>query len=382
VTPDIVELLRILVRQDTTNPPGNEQQLAEVLREWLARWGVESALQEFQPFRANLIARIRGRYSGRRLILNTHTDVVPAGSGWTEHPLAAEVRDGYLFGRGAADAKASLAAMAMALVQLRDQNLVLHGEIVLAAVGDEEVGSLGTRALLRDFTGDAAIVGEPTGRRLMTAHKGSVRPVIEVRGRSAHAAHPELGVNAIDGAAALLRRLCSYAGELGRTTHPLVGPPTLVPVLIAGGEALNTVAARCRITLDRRLIPGERDSDAVAALQNTLERFCSEHPRYAASIVEFAPTTGGPSETPARHEFVLTCQEALRRVGQFKGLGGLTVNCDMTHFRAAGIPTVIYGPGEPSVMHKPDERVSLRELELAVEAYVAMAAEWSTRSHG
>lgn len=372
---DVVDLLQRLVRVNTVNPPGNELEGARALARWLSDHGIEAEIDEFLPGRANLTARVRGRGDGPTLMLNTHLDVVPAGDGWSRDPLAGAVENGRVYGRGAADSKGSLAAMAAALVTARDAGVIAQGELVLAAVADEESGSAGARHLLGRCRPDAVIVGEPTGLRLVTAHKGSLRPVVEVRGRAAHAAQPQLGASAVEAAADLLRELRAYAGDLGRRAHPLVGPPTLTAVLVQGGEALNAVPERCRITFDRRLIPGETEQGALEEFKAVLARFAAERPGLGVEVVDLAPSTGGPSETAPDHPFVAACRRALRRMGQTDEPAGLVFNCDMSHFHAAGVPAVVYGPGSVAVMHAADEYVDIADLEAAVVGYVAVAAE-------
>ncbi|MFG3689833.1 M20 family metallopeptidase [Micromonospora sp. NPDC047740] len=373
---DVVDLLAELVAQNTTNPVGNETAAAGVLADVLRAAGFEVRLDEISPGRANLIARADFSTDGPTVMLNSHLDVVPAGAGWTSSPFILAQRDGRLYGRGAADAKGSLAAMAVAAVNLVRQASRLRGSLVYTAVADEEVGSLGARRLLSpgSMVGrpDAAIVGEPTGLRLCTAHKGSVRPVIEVTGVAAHAATPQQGVNAISSIGALLRLVDEYAGHLAGRAHPLVGPPTVTPVLIDGGEAPNAVPERCRITLDRRLVPGERAEVALAEVRHLLTRFDDAAAPARAEIAECAPSTGGPSETPADHPFVVTAQRALAAVGLDSKLAGLVVNCDMTHFRTAGIPCLVLGPGSLQVMHTVDEWIAADDLHAAVPAYEAV----------
>lgn len=307
-------------------------------------------------------------------MLNSHLDVVPAGEGWTRNPLDPTLAEGRVYGRGSADAKGSLAAMAVALVRIKDGGGPDSGEIVYTAVADEEVGSRGTRALLGEHRPQAAIIGEPTSLRLMTAHKGSVRPVLEVVGIPAHAATPHRGHNAIQGMADLVGRITAYATEISGREHALLGSPTVTPVLISGGEAPNAVPERCRVTLDRRLIPGETSEDALAEIDQILAQFNADHAPLRAHLAECAPTTGGPSEMDPDHPFVVACGEALDSVGQSKVLAGLVVNCDMTHFRAAGVPCLVYGPGELEVMHAIDESVPISQLERAVEGYAAIVS--------
>jgi succinyl-diaminopimelate desuccinylase len=374
---DVVELLRDLVRVDTTNPPGNEKELASVLGTWLGGRGIEATIDEFAPpGRANLCAQVQGSRPGPTLMFNTHMDVVPAGDGWVRSAFGAEIEGNVIYGRGSADAKGSLAAMAVAMVALaRDQDSIA-GTIQLTGVADEEVGSSGARHLLRDARPDAVIIGEPSDLRLMAAHKGSLRPVVEVVGRSSHAALPHHGLNAIEGVATLLARLGALRERLAARSHPLVGRPTVVPVLIEGGEAPNMVPRACRVTFDRRLVPGETDEAVIEEFDAWLAAFEAEGGGVTATIVERAPSTGGPSETAPDHPFVRACQAGLAAVGLPPELTGLTVNCDMTHFRAAGIPAVVFGPGSPSVMHVRDEHLTAQVLEQAVAAYVSMARHW------
>lgn len=378
---DVALLLQELVRTDTTNPPGAEARAAEVMRDWLTARNVPARIDAYGDGRANLTAAIEFGSAGPTLMFNSHLDVVPAGEAWTHPPFEAALVDGAIYGRGAADAKGSLAAMAAAVSSLVHQSQSLSGTVVLTAVADEEAGSEGARRLLRDdaVRPDAVVIGEPTSLRLMTAHKGSLRPVIEVVGRASHAAQPQHGLNAVTGAALLLSELGELTGALDARRHPLVGPPTLVPVLITGGEAPNAVPERCRITFDRRMIPGEQDEDVVTEFKAFLERFHDRHPEYHAEVVELAPTTGGPSETSAEAPLVGEVQRALRGLGLPDELGGLVVNCDMTHFRARGIPTVVCGPGAPEVMHARDEHLAIEELDRAVQLYSSIAQQLLAR---
>lgn len=372
--PDVVDLLRDLVAVDTTNPGGDELRAAELLAELFDAHGVPAQVDTYADGHANLVATADLGGDGPTVMLNSHLDVVPAGGDWTSAPFDPELRDGRMYGRGSADAKGSLAPMAVAALRLLGSPASgeMGGRIVYTAVGDEEVGSGGARHLLTDNVPDAAIVGEPTGLRLLAAHKGSVRPVIEVRGVAAHAATPDAGVNAIRGLGPLLELLDQYSATLGRRSHPLTGRPTATPVLVEGGEAPNAVPAVCRVTLDRRLVPGETADQALAELDELLATYSREHAPFGASVVECAPSTGGPSETAETDPFVVACRAGLVSVGMDDRPGGLVVNCDMTHFRAAGVPTVVLGPGELEAMHVVDESIAVDDVYHAVEVYEAV----------
>lgn len=373
--PDVVDLLRDMVTVDTTNPGGNEAGAAQLLADLFTGHGLEAAVDRFDDEHVNVTASASFGEGGPRIVLNSHLDVVPAVGEWTTPAFDPQIRDGRMFGRGSADAKGSLAPMAIALLRLvhAEDADNLCGTVVYTAVGDEEVGSRGARHLLTDLTGvDGAIIGEPTSLRLLSAHKGSVRPVIELTGKSAHAAAPGKGVNAINGAGPLLAALEAYSAELSERVHPLTGCPTATAVLITGGEAPNAVPASCRITVDRRLVPGETAETALAEIETLLAKFNADNAPVIAAIAECAPSTGGPSQTADTDPFVLSCRSALDDIGADSTLSGLIVNCDMTHFRAAGIPTVVIGPGELEVMHVPDESIDLDELRRAVDVYEAI----------
>lgn len=377
---EVTALLAEMAEVDTTNPHGDEAGCLRVLAEYFESRGMHPDIDVYthDPAHANLVVTHRFG-AGATLLFNSHIDVVPAGGGWTHPPFTPTTVDGVMYGRGVADAKGCLAAMAVAMTSLVSDASLGVGTIIYSAVGDEEVGSSGVHRLLETVDADACVVGEPTGLRVLNAHKGSVRPIIEVHGRPAHAATPERGVNAIEGAADLVRRAQELQGLLrARDADSPYGTASLTPVLIEGGEAPNAVPEFTRITFDRRLLPGEDAESALAQIEKLLRDFNSSATGMHARIADLAPSTGGASLTPADASIVTAGQSAVEMLGVSPALGSLQVNCDMASFTRAGVPSIIVGPGELEAMHAIDESISLDQLVSAVGLYRTVAVHYLT----
>jgi succinyl-diaminopimelate desuccinylase len=369
---NVVRLLSDLVMCNSTNPSGEELSSAKVLEKFLLKVGFVCEIIELSTGRVNLIATRTFGSSGPTLLLNSHLDVVPAGNGWDTDPFVPEIMDGKLYGRGSADAKGALASMAVACANLSG-NPNISGKLIFSAVSDEEGGSTGARRLVDSLLQNlplpnAVIVGEPTEMKIVSAHKGSLRPIIRITGKAAHAAAPHNGINAIEAAGRFINHMNAYAIQLESTTHSLVGSPTCTAVLIQGGEAPNAVPETVEITFDRRLIPEESNASVEREIKDLVLNFNVKDVGFA-SIYSFAPTTGGPSETSPNEPFIQICQAVLLSLGSDEALQGLQVNCDMTHFRKAGIPTIVTGPGSLEVMHAANEHISIIELSDAVAIY-------------
>ncbi|HID12134.1 MAG TPA: M20 family peptidase, partial [Candidatus Latescibacteria bacterium] len=252
--PEVVALLRDLVATRTANPPGNELEGAEVLSAYLEGRGVPAEVDEFAPGRANLKAEVGD--GSRTVLLTSHLDVVPPGREdlWTGDPFRLRREGGRLYGRGASDAKGSLAAMAVAVAGLAREGL--PGRVRFAAVAGEEVDGMGSQRLVRQgFLGDGVVVGEPTGLRVMTAHKGRLKVTLEIPGKAAHASQPQEGVNPIPRAAEVVLRMEPLCREFSERVHPLLGPGSLVFTVARAGEKANMVPDSCILQMDARVVP-------------------------------------------------------------------------------------------------------------------------------
>lgn len=338
------------------HPLAGEKRVADFLAATAARAGLDVEFQEVLPGRSNVIARLRPKNKIRQtILLAPHMDTV--GADGTR--FIPQRKNGRLHGRGACDTKGSVAAMLAALCALADsKSRPLETEIIFAGLVDEEHAQAGSRALARSgFKADLAIVGEPTRLRVVTAHKGNLWLQFETRGQAAHGATPQLGRNAVLEMARIVEVLeTDYAAQLRRRKHRLLGPGTVNVGMIAGGTQPNIVPDRCTLALDRRTLPGETEAGVrreIAAL------LAAKGLSAKISSAKLAPCL--PLETDARRPLV---RQFLKCAGQTQP-AGVNYFCDAAVLAAAGIPGVVFGPGDIAQAHTADEWISLAELERA-----------------
>lgn len=378
---DGVALLRKLVRIDSRNPslvadaPG-EQGVARALADVLTAWGFEAQLQEAAPGRPNVVAKLRGRQGkgSRSLMFNGHIDVVGV-EGMTHEPFEATESDGRIFGRGACDMKGGVAAMCAAAAQLKG---ALKGDLIVAAVVDEEWQSLGTSFLLASgVRADAAIVTEPTRMTIMPAHKGFAWIEITIHGRAAHGSRWDIGVDAIRYAGLLLAELDRVdADELPRSTHALLGRASLHASAIEGGIGLSTYPDRCVVRIERRTIPGEGTADVVREVNEACARVRGRRPEFKAdATLLFAQP---PSDVTPGAPIVVALSETLRDRGMPTTLTGMSAWTDAALLNQGGIPAICFGPGDMGLAHAAEEYIEVRDIEVATEVLAALARNWCT----
>lgn len=328
----------------------------------MARAGLDMEFQEVSPGRRNVVARLcaAGQLK-RRIILAPHMDTV---GGAVEEVFRPRIKGDRLYGRGACDTKGSIAAMAAALEDLlRSERRPRETEIIFIGLVDEEHAQAGSRALAASgLLADLAIVGEPTRCRVVTAHKGSVWLKLMARGQAAHGAKPELGVNAVHTMARVVTLLeTDYARSLRRGRHPLLGHPTVNVGTIAGGLQPNIVPDRCVIDIDRRTLPGETEAGVRREIAALL------HDRDLAVLMTATKLSPCPAlETDPRSPLV---RQFMRHARQTQP-AGVDFFCDAAVLAAAGIPAVVFGPGDIAQAHTRDEWVSLKSLERAKDILV------------
>ncbi|MFC7026847.1 M20 family metallopeptidase [Halomicroarcula sp. GCM10025710] len=354
------------------NPPGDERAVAEWLETRLEESPTPFTVEttEVLPDRPNVVARVGDPANGS-VVLNGHTDVVPASEAdWTSGPYEPTVRDGRLFGRGAADMKGALAAMVVATeryVERADD----PGEVVLAFVVDEEHGGSGMRALVESgLDADVAIVGEPTEMNVCTAIKGVARYEAVVHGESCHSGQPDEGRDAIKGLDALLGRVQSLDDELESTSHPVLSHEDVTVTEVEGGIAPNVVADRAEATIDWRFLPGTTEPDPFdERLRDAVGELSVDGGSLDLDLERTVFARAG--EIRNDHELV----SALLDVGQAAGAASELVGFDAATdarflIHDAEIPTAHFGPGSLTEdAHTVDESVAVEDLVTAAEVY-------------
>jgi acetylornithine deacetylase len=376
---DAAGLLRALTRIDSRNPslaPGapGEGEAARVLAAVLGAWGFRTELVDALPGRPNVIARAGEARGGRSLMLNGHLDVVGV-DGMVHAPFDAAERDGRLYGRGSADMKGGVAAMCAAAARAAAAGQ-LAGEVIVAAVADEEWASAGTRSLIqRGVRADAAIVTEPTRLAIMPAHRGFAWITVTVHGRAAHGSRYDLGVDAIRHAALLLAELDIFeASELARRTHPLLGRASLHASTIEGGTGMSTYPDRCLLRIERRTLPGERAENALAEVRAACERVRARRPDFRADVV--LDLAQGPSDVAPAAPVVRALAAAIEGERGAARIEGMSAWTDAALLNDAGIPAICYGPGDIALAHAAEEWIPLAEVETATRVLARLIAEW------
>jgi acetylornithine deacetylase len=373
----VLEVLKELVATNSVNPevgkgPG-EFALANVLFDRLASIvPLDVRRQHAADERSNVVAILKGTGSGRSLMLNGHMDTVGV-DGMTINPFNPFVENGLLHGRGACDMKGGIAAMIGAAKSLAAAESKLRGDVILSFVVDEEHMSLGIEKLVEQYKADAAIVGEPTHMDIAAAHKGFLWIAVEFKGKAAHGSVPEKGVDAIVDAAGLVSQLSELQDRLNTYAHPLLGAPKIHTSTIEGGIHWSIIPDHCVLRLERRTIPGETATSAMKEIQQLIDEIKEQNPNFNATarVVFERP----PLETAQTEPIVQELQQAIRAVtGINARVVGVPYWTDGAILAQSGsIPTCIFGPGDISVAHSPDEYVTVEDVLRAGEVYASVA---------
>jgi succinyl-diaminopimelate desuccinylase len=385
---DAVRFLQELVRLDTVNPPGHESLAADHIEARLGPHRLDIERLGAQPGRDCLIATLPGTGGGPTLIFNGHVDVQPVGSGWRHDPFGGVIEGDLLYGNGVQDMKAGVAAFVLVAEAFARSGRRLQGNLVVQAVADEvSGGTRGTGYLFAEgrLQGDYAVVCEPTGLDVYVAHRGMMWFELTIHGVPAHSGRPWLGVNAIAKVSDVVQELGRALGPIfAKRTHPMLPSPSINLGRIEGGVKENLVAARCRMTFDRRILPGERFDQVEAEIREVIEGVRARDPeRWSFELTRTLAVPG--LEIDPQTRIVQECQRAYSEVtGEATGIG-CTSGLEDAHWLArAGIQTAMFGPyvakrwqGEnrfDTTTGKPDEHVSIPQWLTAIRVYTQLAA--------
>jgi acetylornithine deacetylase len=368
---EVEALLAELVSIDSVNPalvPDGAGE-AEIAR-FVARWAEEAGLtvETVEPLagRPSVVARAGGRGDGRALMLNAHLDTV--GVAGMSAPHEPRVEDGRLHGRGSYDMKGGLAACMLATAAAA--RLGLAGDVLLAAVSDEEHSSIGVQAVVERFQADACVVTEPTSLEVCVAHKGFAWWRVTARGRAAHGSRPDLGSDAIARMGPVLTGLAQLDHRLEERTHPLVGRASVHASLIDGGQELSSYPDRCVLEIERRTLPGEPRETVAEELRLLLD---GGEP---AALEGEVTLVREPFEVDDGEAIVETVRRnAAAVLGRKPEIVGHTAWMDAAFVQAAGIPTVVFGPHGDGA-HAVEEWVDLASVEACARVLLATASEF------
>jgi len=343
----LVSLLKDLVKIDSVNPslvPGakGESEIAEYISDWMNGLGLKTQLVEVEKGRPNVVGVLKGSGGGKSIMLNGHIDTVGADY-MTIDPFDPKIEGTKLYGRGSYDMKGGLAASMGAVEALVESGVELKGDIVLAGVCDEEYASIGTEYLMKNTKVDAAIIGEPTEFNILIAHKGFAWIDLVTHGFAAHGSAYKIGVDAIVKMGHVLIGLEALQSILLEEKHPLVGPGSVHASIIEGGRELSTYPDRCKLEIERRLIPGETREDVDEEMKNLLISLSEGDPKFKA---EYEITFyRGPMEVSRDEEICkLLHEESTKVLGiepMFVGGAGWL---DTQIISEYGIPAVAFGP--------------------------------------
>lgn len=379
---EIEKLVKDLVRIPShENVPTQEKEVAEYLNEFLRDEGVDSRLRTVEKDRPNVIAVVKGSGRGKSLMLNGHTDTVPAFD-MNIPPFKPNVRGGKLYGRGSLDMKGGLGSMAMALVAIERSKVRLDGDLYLTAVVGEERRSEGTEdVILRGPKADMAIVGEPTDLEIQPSHRGLEWLEVHFYGKAAHGGQADRGVNAISMAARFVRKV---EDELlpkiraRKARHTL--PPTLNLGVIHGGQQPSSVADHCVVKIDRRWVPEETLQQVFEDIYQLFDELKREYPRFKAELkrdpANMKTMTHVPNVVRTDHQIVTSLGRAVKDVTKRRAkittFWGWTDAALMTHF--GKMPTVIFGPGGGGA-HSRVEYVLVEDLVKCTQIYSMTALD-------
>ena len=344
-----------------------EKEMGQYVMDRLAELGFEVWSREVRPDRPNVFGRVKGTGDRMSLMLAGHLDTAPADD--YADAYAVREADGKIYGRGACDMKAALAAYLETARVLRAADLNLQGDLIIAGIADEEYRMLGSKDVGRNGPhAGQGIIGEPSGLAVCPANKGQLGVLIRTFGKAVHSSVPELGENAIFNMSRVIQALADYNHALlNADPHPLCGHARFSAGVIRGGSIVSIVPDLCEMEVDRRVLPGDSNAKIYAELRSRLETVVAADPAFRYEISE--PTWDIPANDVSRDEPVVRSLLAAHAaaLGQPTEIAAFPAGTDAPNM---GFPTVICGPGRVEQAHSKNEYVALEQMVAAVRIYL------------
>ena len=361
----MIDILRDLIAIDSVNPSlvsggAGEGEIAQYIATKLRAMRIDAVIEEAAPGRPNVIGVIEGKAAGPSLMLCGHSDTV--GVEGMSAPFDPVERDGRMYGRGSQDMKGGVAAILGAAQTFANHGLN-RGSIIIAIVADEEYASVGAEALVKKWSADAAVICEPTDLLVGIGHKGFEWVEVVTEGVAAHGSRADDGVDAIAHMGRVLARFEQLDRSFLAHPHPLLGRPSLHASLIQGGRELSTYPDHCTLQVERRTVEGEPAGVSLTEAEGILEELRAEDAKFRASARLLF--TRSPYVTPRDHPLP-------RILG--REAAAMSFWTDAAILGAAGIPTVVFGPGGAG-LHGIDEYVRIDEVLACRDALVRLANE-------
>ena len=365
---EVINLLSDLVKIPSVC--GQEETIAHFIADWLEKNKLRVEMMDVKPSRPNVVATLEGEEPGPNILLNGHMDTVETGRGWLRDPFGAQVEEERMYGRGSIDMKSGLSCILWAAAVLRQEGLPKRGRLVLTAVVDEEAIARGTYALVKQNVTkdiDFAMIPEPTDLKIVTGHRGRAVFDVQINGKPAHSSRPQDGVNAIEKAGILLTALPKIRGP----RHPRMGEPTINTLKIEGGqEEVMLVPDRCRLLIDRCLVPGYTTKDA---LQDFTQLIAEVGIDAKAKLPTRETPFCEPFEISDNNPHLKLIREVADEVlGKTVDLSFHDWPCDSCILVSEGkIPTMELGPLGYG-LHQADEYVQLESVKKVAEVYLGV----------
>jgi acetylornithine deacetylase or succinyl-diaminopimelate desuccinylase len=384
---ETIELITRLVGFPSHEGVENQEtETARYIHDFFVSEGIDVELIPVVDGRCNVVATLKGTGGGKRLLFTGHTDTVPPYD--MPDPYEVKIVDGVMYGRGVVDMKGGLACMMMAMAAIKRAAITLSGDLIFAALIDEEAKSLGTRAWLESCGSlpDGAIVSETSNMDICIGHRGLEWFEFTFHGKTVHGGRQKEGINAIQKAMKFINRLEDdlIPAIESKKPHPVIGSPSMNYGLIRGGTQPSTVAGECILQIDRRWIPGENFNDIIQEYQQIIDELSAEDPKFKADLKVMDISYMDEKyihevmDTDAGDPVVKAAEKAIEEVMGKKALmRPFTAWTDGGLINYYGkVPTIVLGPGEMESAHSATEHLEVSSLVPAVRIYGAIACDF------